>query len=152
LARCSLPIVEGIGDLPLRREEAHPRLPVIAPRCEKGATMMTANRGFGARDRALAGALRVPPAATLAPRPPCAPKADPTERVRLSLRERFLSPRLIGGCNAIACACCIASHAIADAADRIRSLCLPTSSKKVIGQTGWYQPFFRQRWPSTSAI
>jgi hypothetical protein len=77
-------------------------------------------------------ALRVPPDATLAPHPHRAPQADPMERVWLFLRERFPSLRLRDGCNATACARCPAWNAIADAADRVRSLCLYPSIKKII--------------------
>jgi hypothetical protein len=55
------------------------------------------------------------------------------ERVWLYLRERFLSLRLLEGYNATACACCTAWNAIADDADRIRSLCLYPYIKKGIG-------------------
>lgn len=55
LARYSLLIVDEIGYLPLRREQAHLFFQVIAARYEKGATIMTSNLGFGAWDQAFAG-------------------------------------------------------------------------------------------------
>jgi DNA replication protein DnaC len=55
LARYGLLIVDEIGYLPLRREQAHLFFQVIAARYEKGATIMTSNLGFGAWDQALAG-------------------------------------------------------------------------------------------------
>ena len=55
------------------------------------------------------------------------------ERVWLYLREGFLSLRLLKGYDAIVDACCIAWNAIADDADRIRSLRLYPYIQKVIG-------------------
>lgn len=80
-----------------------------------------------------AKALRIPPNITLAPLPPYSPHLNPMERVWLYLRERLLSLRLLEGCDAIVDACCIARNAIADDADRIRSLCLYPWIKKIIG-------------------
>lgn len=80
-----------------------------------------------------AKALKVPPNITLAPLPPCSPQLNPMERVWLSLRERFLSLRLLEGYDAIVDACCIAWNAIADDPGRLRSLRLYPWIKKVIG-------------------
>lgn len=55
LSRYSLLIVDEIGYLPLRREQAHLFFQVIAARYEKGATIMTSNLSFGAWDQAFAG-------------------------------------------------------------------------------------------------
>ena len=80
-----------------------------------------------------ARALSVPPNVTLAPLPPYSPQLNPMERVWLNLRERFLCLRLLEGYDAIVYACCTAWNAIADDADRIRSLCLYPWITKVIG-------------------
>jgi hypothetical protein len=50
-----------------------------------------------------AGGLRIPPAVALAP--PCSRPLTPMERVRLRLRERILSPRVLAGCDALVDAC-----------------------------------------------
>ena len=55
LGRASLLIVDEIGYLPLRREQAHLFFQVVAARYEKGSTVMTSNLGFGAWDQAFAG-------------------------------------------------------------------------------------------------
>ena len=55
------------------------------------------------------------------------------EPVRLSLRKRFLSLHVLEGDDAIVHACCAAWTAIAEDADRIRSLCLSPWIEKVIG-------------------
>ena len=78
-------------------------------------------------------ALAVPPNVTLVPLPPYSPQLNPMERLWLYLRERFLSLRVLEGYEAIVDACCIAWNAIADDADRIRSLCLYPYIQKVIG-------------------
>jgi transposase len=80
-----------------------------------------------------AKALAVPPNVTLVPLPPYSPQLNPMERVWLYLRERFLSLRVLEGYDAIVDACCIAWNAIADDAERIRSLCLYPYIQKVIG-------------------
>ena len=54
------------------------------------------------------------------PLPPYAPELNPVERVRLFLRERFLSHRLLDGYAAVVAACCDAWNALTP--DRIRSL------------------------------
>ena len=77
--------------------------------------------------------LAVPPNVTLVPLPPCSPQLNPMGRVWLYLRERFLSLRLMEGYDAIVDACCIAWNAIADDADRIRSLCRYPYIQKGIG-------------------
>ncbi len=81
-----------------------------------------------------AKALAVPRNITLVQIPPYSPQLDPMERVWLYLRERFLSLRVLEGYDAIVDACCVAWNAIADEADRIRSLCLYPWIDKVIGQ------------------
>ena len=55
------------------------------------------------------------------------------ERIRLWLRERFLSLRVFPDFEAIVDACCHAWSAFADDPDRIRSLCLQPWIRKVIG-------------------
>ena len=52
-----------------------------------------------------AHAPRIPGDITRVPLPPCSPELSPLERVRLHLRERFLSHRLPDGHDAIADAC-----------------------------------------------
>ena len=84
-------------------------------------------------DRHGATALILPPNVTLAPLPPCSPQLNPMERVWHHLRERFLSLRLLEDYDAIVEACCTAWNAIAEDADRIRSLCLYPWIQKVIG-------------------
>ena len=66
-----------------------------------------------------AKALRVPDAVTLVPLPPYSPELDPVERLRLSLRERFLSLRLLDDDHA----CCRAWNALPAKPGRITSLC-----------------------------
>ena len=80
-----------------------------------------------------AKALEVPPNVTLVPLPPCSPQLNPMERVWLWLRERFLSPRVFTGFEAIVDARRHAWNAFADDPDRIRSLCLQPWIQKVIG-------------------
>lgn len=80
-----------------------------------------------------AKALAVPPNVTLVPLPPYSPQLNPMERLWLYLRERFLSLRILEGYDAIVDACCIAWNAIADDAERLRSLCLYPYIQKVIG-------------------
>lgn len=65
--------------------------------------------------------LVVPPGITLAPLPPHAPELNPVERIRLFLRERFLSHRLLEGYDAVVSACCEAWNALTP--ERLRSLC-----------------------------
>ena len=86
-----------------------------------------------------AKALEVPSNVTLVPLPPCSPQLNPIERVRLRLRERFLSLRVFPDFDAIVDACCHAWNAFADDPDRIRSLCLQPSIRKVVGQARRYE-------------
>lgn len=79
-----------------------------------------------------ARALKTPPNVTLVPLPPYSPQLNPMERVWLYLRERFLSLRVFPGYDAIVDACCAAWNAIADDADRIRSLCLQPWIKRLV--------------------
>ena len=67
------------------------------------------------------------------PPSPYSPQLNPMQRVWLYRRERFLSLRLLEGYNAIVDACCTAWNAIADDAERMRSLCLYPYIEKVIG-------------------
>ena len=98
------------------------------PAADEHAVMVLDGAGWhGAK------AQRVPPNVTLAPLPPYSPQLNPMERVRLHLRERFLSLRLLEGYDAIVDACCAAWNAIADDADRLRSMCHHPWIKKVIG-------------------
>jgi hypothetical protein len=64
--------------------------------------------------------LVVPPDVTLVPPPPHAPELNPVERVRLFLRERFLSHRPLDGHDAIVAASCEAWNALTP--ERLRSL------------------------------
>lgn len=54
------------------------------------------------------------------------------ERVWLYLRQRFLSLRVFKDYEAIVDACCVAWNAIAEDAERIRSICLQPWIEKVI--------------------
>ncbi len=65
-------------------------------------------------------AAAVPADVTLVPLPPYAPELNPVERVRVFLRERHLSHRLLDGHGAIITACCEAWSALTP--DRLRSL------------------------------
>jgi hypothetical protein len=78
--------------------------------------------------------LRVPPNVTLAPLPPSSPQPSRMERAWLYPRQRFFSLRLPQGEDAIVDAWC----AIADDADRLRSLCPCPWIEKVIGQACRY--------------
>ena len=80
-----------------------------------------------------AKALAIPPNVTLVPLPPYSPQLNPMERVWLYLRERFLALRVLEGCHVIIDASCVAWNAIADDADRIRSLGRYPYIQKVIG-------------------
>jgi len=96
----------------------------------------TVSRSSSLLDRAGrhgAKALRVPPNVALVPLPPCSPQLDPMERIRLWLRERFLSLRVFPDFEAIVDACCHAWSAFADDPHRIRSLCLQPWIQKAIG-------------------
>ena len=68
----------------------------------------------------VARALRVPRNVTLVPLPPYAPQLNPVERVWLYLRERHLSHRLLGGCDAVVDALCSAWNQLS--AERLQSL------------------------------
>ena len=68
-----------------------------------------------------ARALRIPGNVTLVPLPPCAPELNPVERVWLSLRERFLSHRLLDDHDAIVNARCAAWNRLTP--ERLRSPC-----------------------------
>jgi hypothetical protein len=76
-------------------------------------------------------ALAVPPNLTLVPLPPYSPELNPVERVRLFLRERFLSPRVSPDRGAIVQACCDAWNAPVDEPGRIQSLCFQPWIRKV---------------------
>ena len=65
--------------------------------------------------------LQVPETVTLVPLPPYSPDIDPVERVWLSLRERYLSHRLLADDEAVVDACCHAWNALVAEADRLRS-------------------------------
>ena len=62
----------------------------------------------------------MPANVTSIPLPAYAPELSPVERVRLYLRERPLSHRLLDSCNAIVDACCDAWNALTP--ERLRSL------------------------------
>ena len=68
------------------------------------------------------GALVAPDNITLVPLPPYSPELNPVERVRLYLKERFLSHRLLADFDTIADAACIAWNNLAAEAGRIASL------------------------------
>jgi transposase len=65
--------------------------------------------------------LCVPDSITLVPLPAYAPELNPVERVWLSLREPFLSHRVLEGYEEIVAACCEAWNSLT--AQRLRSLC-----------------------------
>jgi hypothetical protein len=71
----------------------------------------------------VARALVVPPNVTLVTLPPYSPELNPVERVRLYLRERFLSSRVLADCRAIVDACCQAWNRLVAEPGRPRSLC-----------------------------
>lgn len=68
-----------------------------------------------------AKALAVPDTITLVPLPPYSPELNPIERIWLSLRERFLSHRMLDDYDAILDACCAAWKRMTP--PRLRSLC-----------------------------
>ena len=59
---------------------------------------------------------------TLVPLPPHGPVPDPVERIGPYLRERCLSHRILGDCNAVVDAGCHAWTALTQQPGRIRSL------------------------------
>ena len=67
--------------------------------------------------------LTVPDNVTLALLPPYSPELNPVERVRLYLRERFLSLRVLDDTEAISDACCKAWINLIEEPERMRSLC-----------------------------
>ena len=71
----------------------------------------------------LSRALAVPPTITLVVLPPYSPELNPVKRVWLSLRERFLSLRLLHSTDAIIDACCDAWMRLVAEQNRLRSLC-----------------------------
>ena len=71
----------------------------------------------------LSRALAVPANITLAVLAPYSPELNPVERVWLSLRERFLSLRLLPSTDAIIDACCDAWMRLVAEQDRLRSPC-----------------------------
>ena len=81
-----------------------------------------------------ANALEIPDNVTLISLPPYSPELNPVERLWLYLRERFLSLRVFEDQEAIIDACCQAWNAVADDADRIKSLCLQPWIRKVISK------------------
>jgi transposase len=70
----------------------------------------------------LSRALAVPATITLVVLPPYSPELNPVERVRLHLRERFLSLRLLPSTDAVVDACCDAWMRLVAEKDRLRSL------------------------------
>ena len=70
-----------------------------------------------------ARALTVPPNVTSVPLPPYSPELNPVERVRLYLRERFLSLRVFRDYRAIVDACCAAWNRLVADPGRLRSRC-----------------------------
>ncbi len=69
-----------------------------------------------------ARALVVPDNITLVPLPPYSPELNPVERLRLYLRERYLSHRLLADYEAVVDACCHAWTALTQERGRIQSL------------------------------
>jgi transposase len=67
--------------------------------------------------------LRAPPNVTLEPLPPRAPELNPTERVWLYLKQKFLSHRLLDDYDAILDAATAAWNRMATETGRIASLC-----------------------------
>ena len=67
--------------------------------------------------------LAVPANVTLVPLPAYSPELNPVERVRLYLKERFLSLRLLNDYDAIADAACRAWNRLIAEAGCIKSLC-----------------------------
>lgn len=80
---------------------------------------VTVQGGAGRHDARPRGSVDI----ALVPLPPCSPELDEVERIRLTLRERFLSLRVQGDTDAIIAACCDAWNALVADPDRIRSLC-----------------------------
>ena len=78
-----------------------------------------------------ANALEIPANVTLVALPACSPELNPVERLWLYLRERSLSLRVFRDQDAIIDACCQAWNAVADDADRIKSLCFQPWIKTV---------------------
>ena len=68
------------------------------------------------------GRLVVPETVTLLPLPAYSPELDPVERVRLHLRERFLSHRVLDGYTAVLDAACDAWNALVAETGRLASL------------------------------
>jgi len=81
-----------------------------------------------------ANALEIPSNLTLVPLPPYSPELNPVERLWLYLRERFLSLRVFEDQDAIIDACCHAWNAVADDAERIKSLSCQPWIKRVISK------------------
>ncbi|MEM7045256.1 MAG: transposase, partial [Pseudomonadota bacterium] len=79
-----------------------------------------------------ANALEIPDNVTLVTLPPYSPELNPVERLWLYLRQRFLSLHVFVHQEAIIDACCQACNAVADDAERIKSLCCQPWIKKVI--------------------
>ena len=79
-----------------------------------------------------ANALEIPGNVTLVTLPPYSPELNPVERLWLCLRQCFLSLRVFENQDAVIDACCQAWNAVADDAERIRSLCLQPWIKKII--------------------
>ena len=65
----------------------------------------------------------IPPNVTVVPLPAYSPELNPVERIGLSLRERYLSHRLLADYEAVVDACCRAWNALTAEPGRIRSLC-----------------------------
>ncbi len=86
-----------------------------APAPDEHAAMAVDGAG-----RHVAHALRIPDGVTLVLLPPYSPELNPVERVRLFLRERHLSHRLLAGYDAIVDALCTAWNALTP--DRLLSL------------------------------
>ena len=81
--------------------------------------------------------LQVPESITLVPLPPYSPDLNPVERVRLFLRERYLSHRLLADYEAVVDACCSAWNTLTAEAGRLRSLtAYPTSNRSKLKRGG----------------
>ena len=92
----------------------------------------------------LSRALAVPANITLAVLAPYSPELNPVERVWLSLRERFLSLRLLPSTDAIIDACCDAWMRLVAEQDRLRSLCAYPWIENVVPWARWYERVYRK--------
>ena len=93
----------------------------------------------GAKDLVVPGCL------TLVPLPSYSPELNPVERIWLSLRERYLSHRLLADYEAVVDACCQAWNALAAEKGRIQSLTSYPYLNGVTSSARWYENRTRLR-------